>query len=330
MSISAINPVSSSYVAQTGAVSGVLPKKAAAPRAGRALGSTPVLARGDGPTVGRAVERRCRRSSSLRSGSQVVRQCRIGHGRREGPGRQRGRVLGRRTLHRSRRLSGIRPRNRPQSRSSRTGPLLFGAAVLLLRRRSRSPRCGVSAEPASGGRRGLAEDVAQGLGLARAPGHDQHRRRLQQPRVDRHARQVRPDVRRCGDAHRPGHAVQGRRFGEDRQDVAVVADADEDQVEARASCRRSSAVGGHLLGVAGGAPAVSWSSARARSVGKGWMLADGSGAPPVDPSPPSRTSSSEVTHDSGWPRGTKRSSPHQMWTCGHGMLSTSGAWASSR
>lgn len=31
MSISAINPVSSSYVAQTGAVSGVLPKKAAAP-----------------------------------------------------------------------------------------------------------------------------------------------------------------------------------------------------------------------------------------------------------------------------------------------------------
>ena len=89
--------------------------------------------------------------------------------------------------------------------------------------------------------RTVAEDVAQGLGLAGAPGDDQDRRRVEEPRVDRDAGQMRSDVRRRGNAHRPGETVQGRAVGEAGEDVAVRSHADQDQIEDRPVALRQAA-----------------------------------------------------------------------------------------
>ena len=77
-------------------------------------------------------------------------------------------------------------------------------------------------------------------------------------------------------------------------------------------------------------------------VGKGWRLSIGMGTgvgAPDRPSPSwpvsvqpiaSRMSSTGLTLDSGWSRGTYRSSPHQTWTTGHGTASRNGESASRR
>ena len=65
----------------------------------------------------------------------------------------------------------------------------------------------------------------------------------------------------------------------------------------------------------------------ASPVGNGCRLPAGSGtstAPPAVPSSvrpiPSRMSSSGLTFESGWSRGTNRSSPHQTWMSAHGTV----------
>ncbi len=102
----------------------------------------------------------------------------------------------------------------------------------------------------------VAEDVAQRFRLAGAPRHDHDRRRLEHPRIDRYPIQMRADVSGGGDAHDPGAAGERGRVREARKDVAIVAHADEDHVEDRPVALPDGQGGGHLVGVAGGAPTI--------------------------------------------------------------------------
>ena len=145
---------------------------------------------------------------------------------------------------------------------------------------------------------------------------------------------VRLDVGRGRDGQRQVVGVEGRRAREDRQQVAVAPDAEEHEVEDRPAvvaaagptARSSSRERGRTPVAAPGGRR----SPRPPGTGGGGRTAGtrpASRRRPSLPRParcPRRMSSNGLTLDSGWSRGTKRSSPHQTWTAAHGTSARQG------
>ena len=151
-------------------------------------------------------------------------------------------------------------------------------------------------------------------------------------RVERHPLDVRLDVRRRRDRQRPVLRIERGRAREHRQHVPVAADPEQDEVEHRPAVddRR----GPRPAALARARPRSRRRPSPRRSPRSSGT--DGcsrrAAAPPSPllpsalpawrPGRSSRMSSNGLTLDSGWSRGTKRSSPHQTWTVGHGMSFT--------
>ena len=191
----------------------------------------------------------------------------------------------------------------------------------------------------------FSEDLREDVGLGGAMGHEDHRSGdLEDPRMERDAGEMRLDARRGGHAdHRPARVECGG-ARKDAQDTAVGTNPDQDQVEGRDTVDELDAGCDQLPGVALRGPVGALRLPDCRPDGDRVDVRGVIGAPavlPPDTSTPdapvpdsplvapisSRSDVAMWTFDSGWSAGTKRSSPHQRWTCSHGTTSRSGGCA---